>query len=871
MRAHFLLPLLLAAPLTAAEELADCIGHCGKQHLFPDFSGEARPGRKYARDRLVDIQHLAVDVTPDFAARSIRGEVTLSFQPIAAPLTQLELDCVDLAIDAVGASGAKLAGHQTTKDKLVLTFDEPVPPGAIVAVSVRYHGEPAHGLHFRTPEMGYPAGDTQVWSQGEAEFHRYWFPCYDYPNERFTSEVVCRVPEGMEVISNGTLRGTEKDPGGLVVWRWRQDQPHVNYLIALAAGHFHRLEGTAGKVPLTLHVPPSEKDQAALAFRDTAAILQFFEKETGTAFPWDKYAQVYCHDFLAGGMENTSATFMAGTLLFPAEVGELDSVHRIDAHELAHQWFGDLVTCRDWSHLWLNEGFASYYTLLYEEQKNGRDGFLHGLWREAARVLGSGDTRPIVWRDYQQPMEQFDSRAYPKGAWVLHMIRSQLGPELYREAIRRYLERHRNGIVTSDDLQDVLEETSGRSFDQFFDQWVHHGGVPEIAAEYKWDAAAGMARLTIRQTQKTDEKVPLFRFPLPVRFHLPAAADGKAETRDFTVTVSRATEDFSFPLAAAPELVRIDPDLTVLAKHDFTPPGDMLKRQLGADFIGRLRAIEIIGRRRDAESAALLDGVLTSEGHHALRAEAARALGRMGTAAARAALVRAVAVPDERVRRAVVDALADTWHPEAADALAKLADTEKNPVILAAAIRAFAAWPRHDVLPFLSRPSYHHMVAAAAVDALKAQDRRDALPAIRELVTRDAGQFESRDLGAALEAIASLAREGRDETVQPFLAEFLRSPRRGVAAAAARALGTLGDLRSLAVLRAAAAVKNDTATAAAADAALASLQAKMAAPAQTAEAWKKVEALQRRTEELEKKLEKLEQKPAPAKPAEPAK
>jgi aminopeptidase N len=280
--------------------------------------------------------------------------------------------------------------------------------------------------------------------------------------------------------------------------------------------------------------------------------------------------------------------------------------------------------------------------------------------------------------------------------------------------------------------------------------------------------------------------------------------------------------------------------------------------------MGRLRAIEAFGKRRDAEAVSLLAATLMEDGHHALRAEAARGLGRAGTAESRKALAGATGISDERVRRAVVDALADNWHPETAAALAALAPQEKNPVVLSAIVRSFAAWPTQELLPFLTTPSYHNMVAAAAIAALKSQERTDAAPAITELVRTQAGSFESNDLGAALEAIASLSRESKDTAVQPFLAEFLRSPRRGVAAAAARALGTLGDLRSVPVLRAAAGVKNDHATASAADAALAALQAKAAPQAQNLEAWKKVEALQRKTEELEKKLEKLQEQDKPA-------
>jgi len=330
MKSHiFVLSAVFLTPAPAVRE-EECVGNCGKRQLLLPLGGEIKPGRKYARDRLVDIHHLALNVTPDFKARTIKGKVTISFTPIAQALGTLALDSVDLTIDEVTTTGAQLADRQVTTDQLLLHFAPPLPPGAEATVTISYHGQPANGLHFRTPEMGYPVGDTQVWSQGEAENHRYWFPCYDYPNERFSSEVTCHVPEGMDVISNGSLASRQPGADGLTSWHWQQKQPHVTYLIALGAGYFSKIQAPGGSVPMALYFPPSEKDQAALAFRDTTTIMAFFQKEIGVPFPWDKYDQVYTHDFLAGGMENTSCSFMAGALLFPKEVGELDTLHRLD-------------------------------------------------------------------------------------------------------------------------------------------------------------------------------------------------------------------------------------------------------------------------------------------------------------------------------------------------------------------------------------------------------------------------------------------------------------------------------------------------------------------------------------------------------------
>lgn len=840
------------------ESWEEFLGHCGKQHFLMPPGGEARPGRKYARDRLIDVRHLALDVTPDFKARTVAGTAVITFSPIGLPLTKVEFDAVDLTVESVALEGATLAEYQNTGEKLILNFTEPLAPDAEAKAVITYRCQPENGLYFRTPEMGYPEGDTQLWTQGEAELHRHWFPCYDYPNERFTSEILCHVPEGMEVVSNGRLIAREKGANGLVGWHWRQEEPHVNYLVALAAGYFHKLEATVGDLPLALLVPPSEKDQAALAFRDTREIIEFFQNEIGVPFPWNKYYQVYCHDFLAGGMENTSCSFMAVSALFPEEVGELDTVHRLDAHETAHQWFGDLLTCRDWSHLWLNEGFASYYTVLYEGHKNGRDDMLYSLWKEAARVLNSNDTRPIVWKDYGQPMEQFDARAYPKGAWVLHMLRSQLGAPLFQKAVRVYLDRHRNGIVTTDDLQDVMEEVSGRSLDQFFDQWTHHGGVPVLSADYSWDADTKMARVVVRQTQKVDERVPLFRFPLPVRFLVPVG-EGATETKDFTVTVGKAEEAFYFHLPAKPELVRLDPDYTVLAKWNFTPPADMLRRQLKGDFIGRLLAIEILGNRKDDASVAQLADLAANDPHKMARVEATLALRKAGSEAARKALIGLLADPQEVVRRAAADSLASIYHPEVADALAKLAETEKNPVILSSVVRSFASWPERDVLPFLKVSSYHNMVAAAAVATLRVQDRQDAAPAVLNFLRRADKSMEMRDYGQALEALAFLSRERKTEATVKFLTDAVADTREPIRIAAARALGQLGDPRALPVLRGLASGAKGTLARVAEESAT-RIQAKQDGSEQNRAAWKQVEELLKKTGELERKLQELESK-----------
>ena len=864
MRIH---PFILAVGLLTLEAAADsteCL-HCNK-HFLPQPL-KLIPGRKYARDRRADILHVKLDVTPNFAKRTISGTATLRFKPIALPLEKLELDAVDLKIASITASGAQVAEHQVTEDKLIITFAKAIAPDAEATVNVTYSAvQPDHGLYFRTPEMGYKAGDTQVWSQGEAEEHRFWFPSYDYPNERFTSEVICHVPKGMQVISNGTLQSEKPGNDGLTTFHWLQDKPHVNYLIAMTAGYFHKLEDKAGNLPLAMLVPPSHAAQAANAFTDTRKIIEFYQKEIGVPFAWDKYYQVYCLDFIAGGMENTSCTFEAADMLFNSDTEQLRSLHELDAHETAHQWFGDLVTCRDWSHLWLNEGFASYYTILYEEHKLGADAMKYALWKEAQQVFQANDSRPIVWRDYGDPMQQFDSRAYPKGAWVLHMLRSQLGPDLYRKCIRTYLERHRNSIVRTEDLQDVIEEVSGLSFDQFFDQWLFHGGVPELKIDYAWDAASKQARITVRQTQKLSEQVRLFRLPLPVGFAIP----GQKELLRVKADVSKEVEDFYFPLPAQPELVRIDPDYTVLAKVAFTPTGPMLDKQLQSDVLGRLLAISTL----DGKHIDKLGKALREDAFYAVRAEAAKALARIAEPEARAALIAGSNnQPDARVRRTIVQSLAALNTAESQETLWKMAQSEKNPDILASIIETWGARPGDaavaaELRKQLKATSYNSALQIAAIRTLRAQDDESVVP---ELLARlqTLNDLRGRDAGIAFDAVAFLARRptnAQRDAVREFLSTKLTDPRHAWRLASAKALGTLRDPKALAVLEPLLASGNtriDPVREAAAKS-VQDIRAGLESPADLKKLWDRVQQLQKQAEEQQKELETLKKKSQPA-------
>ncbi len=800
-----LFPLILRAEFHSRGGWEVCA--C-KQHLrarLPLEPGADATGnrRQYARDREIDVKHLRLELDPDFGRRSLAGKATLTFAPIAKPLTQLRLDAVDLAISAVESS-ASLQDWDVGKTAITLTFAQAIPPGTDTTVALTYTAEPGDGWFYRTEAMGYPKGDDHFWTQGEPERHRHWFPGYDYPNERFTSEVICRVPQGMTVLSNGRLV-EESAAGDKSLFHWKQEQEHVNYLISVVAGYFQKLESKHGDLPLAFLTPPSEFAVAENSFRDTAAILAFFDEEIGVSYPWAKYYSVCVADFIAGGMENTSVTTLTTGTLFSADSENLRTSHRLDAHEVAHQWFGNLVTCKDWSQLWLNEGFATYYTHLYDAKKSGEDEMRYRLLEDAREIHSNPDEKPIVWRGYSDPMEQFDYRAYPKGAWVLHMLRSQAGPELYREAIRTYLERHRNENVETHDLLGIFEEKTGRSWDEFFDQWVFHGGEPALKVDYAWDETRGQAKLTVRQTQKTSETVLLFDFPLPIRF-----IDEEGTRHDSSVRLHQATEDFCFTLPKKPKIVRIDPEVTVLAGIDFSPANPLLQAQLENpdDAIGRLLAVSLLGGRTDHDSLERLGQRLRSDSFYGVRIEAARALTKTQTPEALAVLVASVDQEDARVRQEVVAGIAKFYSTTAFAALRDLASREKNPDILGNALGALGRYPHDELRPLLlatlARESYRHRLASAAIGAMRSSPDPDFIVPLRAHLAANEARFPTSDFGRALETLALLANPAEAsvrESIRLFLLTYLEHPKEGLRRAAITALGALGDTRALGALR----------------------------------------------------------------------
>ena len=821
---------------------------------------EASGQFKYAPSREIDILHMILDVTPDFEKRTVAGKVTLRFKPIAKPLDELRLDGIELTVSDV-SSTAKLLGWQATDKNVIVTFAEPLAPDREASVTIQYSAVPKQGLYFRTPEMGYKPEDMHVWTQGEPNEARHWFPCFDAPNEKFTSEVICHVPDAMTVLANGSRAGEEKDAAtGLKAVRWTQDKPHTAYLIAMVAGYIKGIEDRHRDVPLAFYTPASQIGQARESFSETREIMAFFEKEIGVPYPWAKYYQVVVDDFSWGGMENTSLTILTDRTLHRPDTEQIQSSRGLVAHEMAHQWFGDLVTCKDWSHLWLNEGFATYYTHLYEGHKEGRDELLYGMYQAAKAFMSTpNDTNAIVRRNFNNPEEQFGFHAYPKGAWILHMLRSQLGDDLFRRCIKTHVELHAFGNATTEDLNKVIEELSGRSFDQFFDQYVYHAHQPELGVSYSWDERSKLAKLTITQNQKLSENVLLFNVPLTVRFK------SKSGSVDRLLRVKEKAEDFYLPLAEQPEVVRIDPDLALLAKISFSPPNAMLQAQLAdkTDMLGRLMAVELLSGKK--ESLPKLKEALNGDRYWGARIAASQSIRAIGTPEALEALAASTRQPDARVRRQITWDIAGFYRDPAREALLRLARDDKNPDIRSAAMAGLGAWPtpevRDEALKFLRSDSYRAVLADGALTAIRSHDDAAFIAPLLEVLREKESSWPGGIFARGLDTLAWLSRhEEKKDSAREFLVARVNSAKKRVQQAALAGLGVLGDPKAIVILEKFASLPKETPERATAEKSLATLRDAKKPSAELGTLRADVLKVQQENKDLRKDLDDLKKK-----------
>jgi aminopeptidase N len=755
----------------------------------------ALPGdhAQWPRDRVVDVRHTLFELALDVSGQSVGGTVTHTVIPLNDGLKQVTFDAVEMQIERVALNGAS-AKHRYDGVRLSVDLGGPKNRGDRLNIAITYRATPRLGLYFIAPDEAYPDKPTQVWSQGQDEDSRYWFPCYDYPNEKQTSEMIATVPGTWFALSNGYLVKEKLNKDGTRTFHWLQDRPHSNYLITLAAAEFARIDGSRDGLTIDYYVEPKDVGSGEITFKNTPDMIALFEKITGVKFPWAKYSQVVVRDFIFGGMENTSATTMTENILLDRKATRDFTSDDLISHELAHMWFGDLMTCRDWSHGWLNESFATYLEMLWDEERHGRDEYLQGVAVNAELYLGERYRRPIVTNIYNEPIDIFDRHLYEKGSVVLHTLRGVLGDDQFFRSIRRYCADNQERSVITQDLATAIEAETGRNMDWFFDQWVYRPGHPAFEVTWSWDDAASLATVTAKQTQKTDDGTPIFRVPLTIDFRT-----GRKRPVAFQVEVTEKEHTFVFPLAEKPDLCRFDPYNRVLKVLDFDKSVAELRFQLqdDDDSSGRALAAAGLGKKGGQEAVAALEAAVMHDRYWGVQAAAAKALGAIKSTLARDALLRCLSVRQPKARRAVVAALGEFRGEESVlAALEPLAKRDYSWFVEAEANRSIGKLRLPGsfgvLVANMDRPSFRQVVRNGCIDGLvELRDERGIEVLVQS--AKYGNPFQSRPL--AVGAIARLGEyfEGRKKELGDVLASFLTDKDFRVRVAAANAFRTLKD------------------------------------------------------------------------------
>ena len=536
------------------------------------------------RVREYHVRHMKVYFTVNAGEHSATGVVTHYLTPLRGPLTSLQMDArASLVIDACTLDGKDAQFEHKDSVLTVYSKDNPLPNGKEVALEIHYRMSPpgatreragangAGGFRWIDTDPNDPERRPQFWTQGETNTNSAWVPCYDFPNDKCTSETHTTVPENWTVIGNGTESpATHDEAAHTRTYNWTMTQPHSTYLLSLVGGELDVQMDKWRGVPLYYVVPRGKANLIANSFGNTPDMLSWFSDELGVKYAWPKYAQCAVYEF-PGGMENVSATTL-GTFGLSDKRSGTFPMSSLTSHELAHQWFGDLITCSDWGDAWLNESFATFFQMSYTEHLNGEEAYqrevennTNSYLRGAARAKHALSTNL-----YRGPDDMFDSsHTYAKGGVILHMLRRQLGDKAFYKGLGSYLKKNAYQPVDTSDLESALSSYTHKDLKPFFDQWVRKPGHPVLNLTWTYDEGSKEVVASVKQTQDTSDGTPIYTTPLTIGL-LPASgaengsSSGRSAIQRQRVTLSSATQEFRIPAAQKPAVVLLDPDHDLL-------------------------------------------------------------------------------------------------------------------------------------------------------------------------------------------------------------------------------------------------------------------------------------------------------------------
>ncbi|MCH9647576.1 MAG: HEAT repeat domain-containing protein [Deltaproteobacteria bacterium] len=756
------------------------------------------------RERTFDLIHLRADLELEPAEGSVLGVAKLTLAPLFST-DSFCLDAFHLEVEKVLVTGHGAVEFDNQDRQICLELPVQANRGEQLEISVSYSAAPKAGMYFQ-PDRA-QEGLYYVTTFGEGGLHANWLPLYNANNDKFTSEMVISVPKAYSLVSNGRLV-EERDEGGRRIFHWHQERPHPHYLIALYGGDFERgeLEPAFGEIPLAYWVPRGRLEEGAYTFRNTKRMMEVFSERFDFRYPWIKYDQLAIPDYAIGAMEHTGVTGHDASVLRLPGVAPTDfsnpnfsdyhtgwTAEATIAHELAHHWFGDDLTCAHLGQIWLNESFASYLMMLWGESDLGTDQLAldvdHARHTYFSYVAAEHIIRPLEFDYFDSPNDIYNQpHTYFKGAAVLHMLRGILGDEDFFRSLSHYLHSHSLEAVQTHHLKDAIQRTTGKNLDWFFGDWITGGGHPQFEVESRFLAGPQLLELSVKQVQSIVEGQDLFRLPVTITL--------ATESRRWQekVWVSEEEHHFFLPMKEEPKMVSFDGEGFLVAEVSFEKSLEDLLYQGREDAVaGRLWALRQLAEHfptRQETGRLFTETLNQEETFWGLRAEAAQLLGQVRTPEAEAAAIAALEFTDERLRTAAVLGLESFGTQRAQRALHKAMVEDPHGDVSATALMALSR-SGTEVAPetlkrLLARKSWNDELHTAVAMAAQEGFRPELLELVRPLAASPHNQ-ETR--GAALAAWGHLAPE--DPQLHRTLISLAKDP---AYVLQQQALASLGNL-----------------------------------------------------------------------------
>ena len=552
---------------------------------------------------LNDIIHTELQVTFDWKNCKLYGKASIQLKPHFYSTDKLYLNARGMEIKSIEVFdvarvteksnvGDKVkeevvavwntitaSSYKYVNDTLKINLGRPFTNKETYYVEIEYIAKPNElksggsnaitddkGLYFINPSGSNPYKMPQIWTQGETQSSSAWFPTIDNPNIKMTQDIYMTVEDKYTTLSNGVLAESKKSPDGMRTDYWKLDQPHSPYLVMMAVGEFKKVvdQPWNGK-EISYYVEKEYEPYAKSIFGDTRDMVEFYSSKLGVPYAWPKYAQIVVRDYVSGAMENTSATLHGDFMVYqtPREMVDGKKGNSVIAHELFHQWFGDLVTCESWSNLPLNESFATYGEYLWEEHKNGREAADHHSHMSRLGYLHTDKKEvDLVRFNYDDKEDMFDAYSYNKGGQILHMLRKAVGDDAFFASLKKYLETNKYKAAEIHNLRLAFEDVTGKDMNWFFNQWFLNKGRPKLKVTKNYIPASSKIELTVEQLQDF-KTTPLYTLPLEVDVY----TDGNADRKHIVITEAKQT--FTLIADGAPQLVNFDAERQLLCDLDY--------------------------------------------------------------------------------------------------------------------------------------------------------------------------------------------------------------------------------------------------------------------------------------------------------------